>query len=182
MFPKSQKNIVFCSAYILQKLLMHIYVACISHEFISLFSEGWPIFWRCLSILIFAEIWYEEFKIRIIIRFSKRFNSEWVGGYYDLVGADIPWLCTKLTIPVRSGLHWNVWSRWTQTWHKEMQLPFLVFPLMKDFYTNRFKQIGSILRSISFNPWIVFVIAIRKLRTWEDLSFCVASKLLKTHS
>lgn len=94
------------------------------------------------------------------------------GIYYDLVGADILWLCTKLTIHVRSGLHWNAWLRWTQTWHKEMQPPFLVFLLIKGFYVNRFKQLGLILRSI--NPQIVFVSSVRKKWTWEGMfAYCI---------
>lgn len=138
--------------------------------------------------LFFGGVFQSSLSQRYGIRNSKQesshdsqiqFRMSW--RYYDLVGADIPWLCTKLTIPVRSGLHWNVWLRWTQTWHKEMQLLFLVLSLIKGFYPDRFKQTGLLLRSNSFNPWMVFVSSTRK-RWTLGISLCVASKFLKTYS
>lgn len=176
-FPKSSKTAVFCRACILQNP-PHAYVCCMHISWVHLTSLQ--------GMVYFLEVCFNprfhrdtvsgiQNKNHHMILKEIQFRMSW--RYYDLVGADIPRLCTKLTIPVRSRL-----LRWTQTWHEEMQLLFLVLPLIKVFYPKRFKQIGLILRSISFNPWMVFVSSTRKESTWEGIGLCVTSKLLKTHS
>lgn len=107
---------------------MHIDVACIAHEFLSLFSEGWP---------IFLEVCFKPHFCRNLVSGISNKNAHMIlkdiqvrvsWRCCDLDGADIPWLCIKLTIHVRSGLHRNASLRQTQTWREEILLPFLCFP------------------------------------------------------
>lgn len=168
---------------------MHIDVACISHELISLFSKEWPIFyfffsWRSASIHTSAEIWYQELSNKTFSHDSHREACQNELVVRRAAGGDTPWLRIKLTVHVKPGLHWNAWPWWTLPWHKEILFLFLMFPLAKGFfYTNTAKQIGLILRSISSNPEIQFSVrSTRKGRNYENNSLCVASELLQTHS
>lgn len=143
MFPKSQKNTIFCRAYILQESLMHIDVACISHELISLFSKEWPIFyfffsWRSASIHTSAEIWYQELSNKTFSHDSHREACQNELVVRRAAGGDTPWLRIKLTVHVKPGLHWNAWPWWTLPWHKEMLFLFLMFPLAKGFFLYKY--------------------------------------------
>lgn len=124
--------------------------------------------------LFFGGVFQSSLSQRYGIRNSKQESSHYSQRdsiqkswrYYDLVGADIPRLCTKLTIPVRVA-KMNTNLAWRNA--ASISCPSLI----KRFYPNRFKQIGLILRSIYFNPWMVFVSSTRKGWTWEGISLCV---------
>lgn len=166
---------------------MHIDVACISHELISLFSKEWPIFFfpgGLLQSTLLQRSGIRNFQTKHshTILTERHVRTSW--WYDELLEVTPPGFASSWQFTLSQGCTEMPGHDERYPGIKKSYFYFSCFPLPKVFfYTNTAKQIGLILRSISSNPEIQFSVrSTRKGRNYENNSLCVASELLQTHS
>lgn len=138
-------------------------------------------FWRSASSLTSAEIWHQEFQTKTLTWSSKIFKSGWVGDVVIWTELTSPGFASSWQFKLDQGcIETPGWDK-LKPGVKKHCFHFCVSPNQK-LYTNRARQLGLILRGISFNPQLQVLLVLPGKEGFMKILACVASKLLETHT